>query len=90
MDAIVDAIQDTVTAEPTVETPPVSAQPDDAAVETQLAQEISTLWSEHTRLSADRKVTSKELRLLRARLAQRLYEMKALLARPGRGGEWRG
>jgi hypothetical protein len=90
MEAILDAIQDTVAAEPTVEAPPVSAQPDDAVIETQLAHEISTLWSDHVRLSADRKVTSKELRLLRARLAQRLCEMKTLLARPGRGGEWRG
>lgn len=90
MEAILDAIQDVVAAEPTVEAPPVSAQPDDAVIETQLAQEISTLWSDHARLSADRKVTSKELRLLRARLAQRLHEMKTLLARPGRGGEWRG
>ena len=90
MEAILDAIHDTVAAEPTVEAPPVSAQPDDAVIETQLAHEISTLWSDHVRLSADRKVTSKELRLLRARLAQRLHEMKALLARPGRGGEWRG
>ena len=90
MEAILDAIQDIVAAEPTAEAHPVTAQPDDAIIETQLAQEISTLWSDHVRLSGDRKATSKELRLLRARLAERLHEMKTLLARPGRGGQWRG
>jgi hypothetical protein len=90
MDAMLDAVQDIVAAEPDAVEQPATAQPDDAAMETQLAAEINTLWSDHVRLSADRKVTSKELRLLRARLAQRLYEIKALLARPGRGGEWRG
>jgi len=72
-----------------VEAPRVSAQPDDAIVETQLAQEISTLWSDHVRLSAGRRATSKELRQVRARLAERLHEMKSLLSRPGRGGQWR-
>jgi len=90
MDAILDAVQDIVAAEPEDGAQPGTAQPDDGAIETLLTEEISSLWTEHTRLSADRKVTSKELRLLRARLAQRLYEMKALLARPGCGGEWRG
>jgi hypothetical protein len=90
MDAILDAIQDVVTAEPGAGEQPGTAQPDDGAVETRLAQEISELWSSHVRLSGDRKVTSKELRLIRARLAQRLHEMKAMLAHPGRGGEWRG
>jgi hypothetical protein len=92
MEAILDAIQDTVAAEPTVEAPPVSPQPDDAAVETQLAQEISTLWSDHVRLSTDRRATSKELRQVRARLAERLHEMKSLLCRPdrGRASQWQG
>lgn len=90
MDAMVDAIQDVVTAEPAVEVPQVSAQPDDAIVETRLAQEISTLWLDHARLSANRKATAKQLRQVRARLAERLYAMKSLLSHPGRGGEWRG
>jgi hypothetical protein len=90
MDAALDAIQDVVAAEITVEAPPVSAQPDDGAVETRLTQEISELWSSHVRLSGDRKATAKELRQVRARLAERLHAMKSLLARPGRGGEWRG
>jgi hypothetical protein len=63
-------------------------EPDDAIVETQLAQEISTLWSDHVRLSAGRRATSKELRLLRARLAERLFAMKQILCRAGRAGQW--
>jgi hypothetical protein len=89
MDAILDAVQSIAAAEPEVEAPPVSAQPDDAMIETQLDQEISTLWSDHVRLSAGRRATSKELRQIRARLAERLHEMKSLLSRPGRGGQWR-
>lgn len=55
-----------------------------------LTQEITTLWSNHVRLSADRKLISKELRQIKAKLAERLFEMKALLSRPGRGGQWSG
>ena len=76
--------------EPDPEVQPDPAQPDDVAIETQLTQEISVLWSDHLRLSANHKTTAKELRQLRAALAERLYAVKNLLARPGRGGEWRG
>jgi hypothetical protein len=68
---------------------PAVAQ-DEVALEDQLAQEITGLWGKHLLLSADRKAAAKELRQIRARLAERLYEMKSLLSRPGRGGEWRG
>src|ERR1035437_3784400 len=90
MDATVDAIQDVVMAEPETEVQPDPAQPDDTIIEPQLAQEISALWSDHVRLSADRKATSKELRQIRANLAERLFEMKQILSCPGRGGQWRG
>ena len=90
MEAMVEAIQDVVPAAPEAEAQPVSTQPGDAVIETQLTQEISTLWSEHTRLSGNRRATAKELRLVRARLAERLHEMKSLLSRPGRAGQWRG
>jgi hypothetical protein len=85
MDAILDAVQDVVAAEPEV-----GAQPDNGTTEARLAQEISELWSSHVRLSGTRRATSKELRQIRARLSERLHAMKSLLARPGRGGEWRG
>jgi len=90
MDAMVDAIQDVIMAELETEVQPDPAQPDDTAIETQLTEEISSLWSDHVRLSADRKATSKELRQIRASLAERLAAMKSLLSRPGRLGQWRG
>src|ERR1035438_10212816 len=90
MDTLVEAIQDVVIAEPETEAQPDPTQHVDTIIETQLAQEISTLWMENTRLSADRKATAKDLRQIRASLAERLYEMKSLLSRPGRGGQWRG
>ncbi len=92
MDAILYAVQDIVAAEPDAGEQQGTAQPDDGATETRLKEEITTLWSEHTRLSADRRATSKELRLLRARLAERLHEMKSLLCRPdrGRASQWQG
>ena len=89
MDALLEAIQDVVIAEPEDEVQPDPTQPDDGTIETQLTQQISTLWTEHTRLSADRKATAKDLRQVRAILAERLYEMKSRLCQPGRGGQWR-
>lgn len=75
--------------EPEAEAQPGTAQPDDGTIEAQLTEEISTLWTEHTRLSANRKATGKDLRKIRASLAERLAAMKSLLSRPGRGGQWR-
>src|ERR1017187_9323287 len=89
MDTLVEAIQDVVIAEPETESQPDPTQPVDTIIETHLAQEISTLWMENTRLSANRKATAKDLRQIRAILAERLHEMKSLLSRPGRGGQWR-
>jgi hypothetical protein len=88
MEAILDAVQD-IAAEPEAVEQPATAQPDDGAIETRLAQEISELWSSHLRLSGDRKATGKELRLVRARLAERLFAMKQILCRAGRAGQWR-
>jgi hypothetical protein len=89
MEATIEAIENIISTEPDAGDQPTTVQPDEATMETQLAAEIKTLWSDHVRLSASRKVTSQELRQLRARLAERLHEMKSLLARPGRGGQWR-
>jgi hypothetical protein len=76
--------------EPEAEAQPGTTQPDDSTNENQLTEEISTLWSDHVRLSASRKTTSKELRQIRASLTERLHAMKSLLSHPGRGGQWRG
>lgn len=71
---------------------PTAIQDEDAAAESRLTEEISTLWTQHTELSGTRKSTAKELRLVRTRLAGMLYQMKALVCRPemGRASQWRG
>lgn len=92
MGTMLETIQNAVIPEPEpqAEAQPVTTPPEDSTIENQLTQEISELWSNHTLLSASRKTTAKELRQIRARLAERLYAMKNLLSHPGRGGEWRG
>jgi hypothetical protein len=73
--------------------PEPAVHPDeDGTIESQLAQEITTLWSDHVRLSGTRKATAKEIRQVRARLAERLHAMKSLLCRPdlGRASPWQG
>jgi hypothetical protein len=90
MDATIEAVQDIVSAEPEAEAQPGTAQPDDTAIETKLSEQIRTLWTDHVRLSADRKATAKELRQIRTSLAERLAAMKSRLSHPGRSGEWRG
>jgi hypothetical protein len=90
MGTIVEIVENALIPEPEAEVQPGTTQPDDSTIENQLTQEISTLWSDHVRLSADRKATSKELRQIRAGLAERLSGMKSLLSRPGRLGQWRG
>jgi len=91
-DTMVETVENNVAQEPQAEAQPGTTQPDDSAIENQLTQEITTLWSDHVRLSTDRKTTAKELRQIRARLAERLHEMKSLLCRPdrGRASQWRG
>jgi hypothetical protein len=88
---MLETIENAIIPEPEPEAgaQPGTAQPDDSTIENQLTEEIRTLWSDHVRLSADRKATSKELRQIRASLAERLAAMKTLLSRPGRGGQWR-
>ena len=91
MDEMIEALQNVVAAEPETEVQPDLAQPDGDPIETRLAQEITALWSDNLRLSGNRKTTAKELRLIRTRLGQRLYEMKSLLCRPdlGPASQWR-
>ena len=62
----------------------------ESGIETHLTEEVSILWNEHTRIAGQKKTSTAELRLLRAKLAERLYEVKSLLSRRGRGGQWRG
>jgi hypothetical protein len=92
MEAMIEAIQDVVLTEPEVEVQPEwepAREDSDSAMETELAAEITHLWTQHTQLSGTRRMTAKELRLLRAKLAERLHAMKQLLCRVGRSGQWR-
>jgi len=89
MGTLVEAIENFFIPEPEAEVQSGTTQSDGSTIETQLTQEISNLWSDHVRLSAGRKATSKELRQIRLSLAGRLHEMKSLLSHPGRGGQWR-
>jgi hypothetical protein len=88
MGTMADTNQSTIVTEPDTEVLAATAQPDDAIIETQLTQIITALWENRVRLSATRKMTAKELRNIRSNLAERLAAMKALLSRPGRGGQW--
>jgi len=58
------------------------------SVEATLRQDIASLWSAHQDGKAIAKRTKAELKELRRNLGERLYQMKALLARTGRGGQW--
>jgi hypothetical protein len=91
MGAMLETIQNAIILEQEAEAQPCTPRPDGTAIETRLTQEISDLWGTHLHLSTDRKSTAKELRRIRARLAERLFAMKKILSRPdaGRGGQWR-
>jgi len=62
--------------------------PNEPNAETKLAQEIEQLWSVHSQAQTVFGRTKEELRALRLELGRRLYEMKSLLACPGRAGQW--
>jgi hypothetical protein len=60
----------------------------DSETEQHLAATITELWNVHARAQTIVKKTKDELKAVRDSLAERLYTMKLLLARPGRGGQW--
>jgi hypothetical protein len=62
----------------------------DVEVESGLTEEIGALWDEHVRIAGAKKASASELRIVRLQLAEKLFAMKSLLSRPGRGGQWRG
>lgn len=63
-------------------------QPDGTPDEGTLTAEISELWRLHGDYTASMRSQSQNLRSLRSELGKRLSEMKQLLARPGRNGQW--
>jgi hypothetical protein len=54
----------------------------------ELGEVITNLWVAHANAKIAARATNEELRALRANLGQQLSEMKKLLAKPGRGGQW--
>ena len=60
----------------------------DAEAERKLTTDINDLWSVHIQAQNTIATTNDELRVIRQRLGERLHEMKQLLARPGRNGQW--
>ncbi|MGO9270474.1 MAG: hypothetical protein ACLQOO_09515 [Terriglobia bacterium] len=56
--------------------------------EQKLTDEIRQLWAVHTDAQATVKKTKAEIKAIRQRLSERLFEMKQLLAKPGRNGGW--
>jgi hypothetical protein len=68
---------------PTAISPEASSEAEQA-----LTTAISELWSVHVQAQSIVRKTKEELKIVRDNLASRLYEMKLLLARPGRAGQW--
>jgi hypothetical protein len=58
--------------------------------EQMLGEVITSLWSEHLNAKNTARATNEELRVLRAKLAEQLSEMKQILSKPGRDGQWSG
>jgi hypothetical protein len=93
---ISDQIQNPVLPEsPVPEIPPQCPaseipQPDGAPDEAALTAEIAQLWQIHSDYKTSIKHQSEGLRTLRTELGKKLSDMKRILARPGRGGEWSG
>jgi hypothetical protein len=66
----------------------VESAPTEVEIENQLHSEILSLWITHRVGKAVARKSNEELRTLRLDLGKKLYEMKSILARNGRGGGW--
>jgi hypothetical protein len=56
--------------------------------EPQLIGEISDLWQIRAQTQGTLKKSREDIKRIRADLSERLHQLKAILARPGRGGAW--
>jgi len=94
MSEIADKIQTPAVSECRAETPaqplePPTPEPDQPAQdESALTAQISELWRLHTDYKGSIKNQTENLRSLRSELGKLLHQMKGLLARPGRNGQW--
>lgn len=77
-----------IQAQPPESHPPEPERP--AQDETALSAEIAQLWQIHNDFKLSLRQQSQNLHSLRAELGKKLAEVKGLLSRPGRGGEWSG
>jgi hypothetical protein len=68
---------------------PSNIPPEAAPTERSLTADITELWAVHVQAQTVAKKTNGELKAIRQRLGESLYQMKQLLARPGRAGQWR-
>jgi hypothetical protein len=68
--------------------PAVEAAPTEVEVENKLHSEILSLWIGHQVGKAVANRSNEELKTLRLGLGLKLYQMKSILARTGRGGGW--
>ena len=78
-------------AMPTETAPPATAAQVPTAsdpTEVELIHEINKLWQVHTSAQTSLRKNRDELRVARADLSRRLAALKAILSRPGRGGQW--
>jgi hypothetical protein len=64
--------------------------PETVEAHKELGEAITNLWVAHANAKIAAKATSEELRTLRAKLGEQLSEMKQILAKPGRDGQWSG
>jgi hypothetical protein len=62
--------------------------PTEVEVENRLQSEILSLWVTHQVGKAVARKSNEELKTLRLELGSKLYELKSILARTGRGGGW--
>jgi hypothetical protein len=62
--------------------------PTEVEAENKLHSEILSLWITHQVGKAVARRSNEELRTLRVELGSKLYQMKTILARTGRGGGW--
>lgn len=58
------------------------------SAEAQLANKVGELWKVHVQASSALGKTREGLKRIRIHLARRLYDLKGVLSRPGRDGQW--
>jgi hypothetical protein len=69
---------------PTQEDPTVTTNRPEA----ELVDEVGSLWKVHVHAHLSLKKSRADLKTIRVDLSRKLYELKSVLSRPGRGGAW--